>query len=316
MNYSEILTRALAISWRHRYLWLLALFAGEASTSSLPGFGGGNSGWRTTSVQPGAVTWNDAMAWISAHASLLWAAGISLAVVAVLLFLLSAVANGALVRAAAQHDDDKPFNLGQAWSAGLETFWPVLGLKLFTLVVGVALLVVIGGIGLMAAVLGLSGSVGASVAAGAVAGLLLLAAIPFLVVFEVAVRLGVRAVVLDGRSTSDGLREGFSLIRRRFGRVALVWLLVWVAGLVATTAAGLVAVVGMLPLAGLTAGVYFAAGWPWAVLIGAVLGAAWLALVLALAGGVSSFTSTSWTLAYRRFDVEAARAPSAHPQPA
>lgn len=31
MQYGEILTKSLAISWRHKYLWLLALFAGEGA---------------------------------------------------------------------------------------------------------------------------------------------------------------------------------------------------------------------------------------------------------------------------------------------
>ena len=31
MQYGEIVTRALAIAWRHKYLWLLALFAGEGA---------------------------------------------------------------------------------------------------------------------------------------------------------------------------------------------------------------------------------------------------------------------------------------------
>ena len=44
MDYGEILRRALAISWRHKYMWLLALFAGEGAGLSLPSFQRGPRG--------------------------------------------------------------------------------------------------------------------------------------------------------------------------------------------------------------------------------------------------------------------------------
>jgi hypothetical protein len=54
MNYGEILTRALAVSWRHKYVWLLALFAREGAmfglqnAQGLPGRqNGGGSQLRT-----------------------------------------------------------------------------------------------------------------------------------------------------------------------------------------------------------------------------------------------------------------------------
>jgi hypothetical protein len=98
--------------------------------------------------------------------------------------------------------------------------------------------------------------------------------------------------------------------------VALFWLLVLVAGTVASFVAGWVMIATGLPLAALVAAAYFGGGWVLAVPAGFGLGIVWLTIVIALAGGVKAFTSTCWTLAYNRFDLEPRPATSSQPQPA
>ena len=317
MDYVQILTRALAISWRHKYLWLLALFAGEATTIGMT-FQGGSNGRNSDSYSnvSGHEVWSQLTNWVSAHTALLWTIGITVALLCVALFLLSAVANGALVKGGAEHDAERPFGLRQAWSAGVRSFWPVLRLKLFALIVFLSLAIVIGGLVLMTVVFGMSGAIAAAVATGLLAGVLLLAAIPFFIVFGVAIVLGVRVVVLEGKGASDGLRTALSLIWRRRGRVALFWILVCIAGMVASTVVGLALVVAAFPVVALAIGAYFAGGLLLALATGLGLGAAWLIVVITFAGGVDAFTSTCWTVAYRRFDVEAQPAINSQPQPA
>jgi hypothetical protein len=315
VDYLQILTRALAISWRHKYLWLLALFAGEATTigTSFQTGSSSRNSYNSGSVQ---AFWSQLPHWISAHAALLWTIGITVALLCIALFLLSAVANGALVKGAAEHDAERPFGLRQAWNAGIHSFWPVLGLKFFAFIVFASLAIVIGGLGLMTIVFGVGGAVAAAVATGLLAATLLLAAIPFFLVFMVAVVLGVRAVVLDGKGASDGLRTALSLIWRRRGRVALFWLLVNVAGIVASAVVGLALVVAAFPMLALTVAAYFAGGWLIAVATGLGLGVAWLIVVVTFVGGVRAFTSTCWTVAYTRFDFQAQPAVGTQPQPA
>ncbi len=315
MDYLQILTRALAISWRHKYLWLLALFAGEATTIGTT-FQTGSSSRNSHSNLSGQAVWSQLTNWVGAHAALLWTIGITVALLCVALFVLSAVANGALVKGGAEHDAERPFGLRQAWSAGVRSFWPVLGLKFFAFIVFASLAIVIGGLGLMTIVFGASGAVGAAVATGLLAGVLLLAAIPFFVVFGVAIVLGVRVIVLEGKGASDGFRTALSLIWRRRGRVALFWLLVVVAGIVAATVVGLGLVVAAVPIVALAAAAYFAGGWLLALATGLGFGAAWLIVAVTLVGGVNAFTSTCWTVAYRRFDLQTQPAVSTQPQPA
>ena len=315
MDYVQILTRALAISWRHKYLWLLAVFAGEATTIGAS-FGSGSNRRGSYDKVSGQAVWNQVTDWVSTHGTLLWTVGITLALLGIALFLISAVANGALVKAGAEHDAEQPFGLRQAWSAGVQSFWPVLRLKLFGLIVALSLAIVIGGLVLMTVVFALSGVVAAAVATGLLAGVLILAAIPFFIVFGVAIVLGVRVVVLEGKGASDGLRTALSLIWRRRGRVALFWILVCIAGIVASTVVGLALVVAALPIVALAVAAYFAGGLLLALATGLGLGAAWLIVVITFAGGVNAFTSTCWTVAYRRFDLEPQPAINPQPQPA
>src|SRR5690349_2239438 len=98
MNYGEMLTRALAITWRHKYLWLLALFAGEGAMFGLhnaQGLPGRRSGGGS---QLGTDAYGQFSAWAAAHAGLLWGGAIVLALVFIVLLLVSAVANSALIR--------------------------------------------------------------------------------------------------------------------------------------------------------------------------------------------------------------------------
>lgn len=319
MNYEEILTRALRIAWRHKYLWLLALFAGEGvglGMTGLPRSSGRPSAGHRAAMPASAASWSQVGAWMSGHAWLLAGAGLAAALVLIVFVLVSAVANSALVRAAAEHDDERPFELRQAWRAGVSTFRPMLRLKVTAALVYLGALAVIGSSVLAAVSAGMAHAVGLAVAAALVAGLLVLAAIPTLAVFQVAVLLAARAIVLDGRRTADALRAGFALIRRRLGRVALVWLLVGVVSIVLGVAVWIALAVVAVPLAGVVIAGYLAGGIPVAGVVAAVLGLTWLLVALGLLAGVSAYTSIAWTLAYRRFDLEPVPTSSPSPAPA
>src|ERR1700724_2764658 len=134
MDYLQILTRALAISWRHKYLWLLALFAGEATTIGMT-FQTGSSSRNSDSSERSLAVWSQLANWVGGHAAPLWTIGLLVPLLCIPLFLLSAVANGALVKGGAEPDAERPFGLRQAWSAGIRSYWPVLRLKLFALIV-------------------------------------------------------------------------------------------------------------------------------------------------------------------------------------
>jgi hypothetical protein len=314
MSYGEILSRALAISWRHKYLWLLALFAGEGIGLSLPGFQQGrrSDNGRTFSN----VTYEQVTAWIGAHTALLVTIGVGVLVLGIVLFLISVVANGAVVRAVAEHDADRPFGLRMGWRSGVGTFWPVLGVKLVSVAVALVALVAIGSLALVTFMAGTHSNVPLAVATGLTAGFLFLLAIPFGIVFSVVIRLAVRAVVLDGSRPFAAIGRGFHLIRRRFGRVVLVWLLVVVCGLLGGAVVAVAAVIVALPLAAITVGSYVAGGIGVAIGVGALLVVIWAVIALTLSAAVDAFISTIWTLAYARLDIDPEPVPAGIPAPA
>lgn len=320
MNYGEVLTRAFSITWRHKYLWLLALFAGEGGSLTLGNWGGRNNGNRAGGPNHGfanaSAGWAQFTAWMGAHAALLWVAAAGLVLAMVVCLAISAVADGALVRGAAEHDRGRPYSLREAFRSGLQTFWAVLQVKLVGLLAALTAVVVIGSLVLVVVSSAFAHQIALAIAAGALAGFLILLAIPSLIVFLVVLLLGTRAVVLDGQRPIAGLRSGLALIRRRFGRVAVVWLLLAIIGPLAATAAGVAVLVAALPLVGVVAAAYFAGGLTLAVVFGAVGAVVWVSAALALLAWIKAYTSTAWTLAYARFDQEPQPVTAARPLPA
>ena len=300
MDYGEIISRSVRIVVRHPYLWLLGLPAGEGGAATL-GNGGRSGAGARTGGPDGAVAWT----WLSGHLGLVLGVGFALALLAVALFVLRCIAAGAVIRAADAHASGRASSLREAWSAGTATAWRVMGLKLFSLLLAACAAVVSLGTIAIAVLLASEGRPAFAIPTGVVGGLLLLAAVAFWVTLGVATALGLRAAVLDGLPAIDALRRGFSLIRRRFGRTAVLWVLLLVLSWLAGVAVALVAVVVGLPFAGLGAAAWFAAGMgPLFVSVVAIGVAVLLAAVLACAGFVGAFASTYWTLAYRRLDPE------------
>jgi hypothetical protein len=306
MRYGDIITRALSITWRHKYLWLLALFAGESaasfsSVSFSPPSTGGNG---VTGSTPSQV-WSMVTTWVGDHVTLLLLGGVAILALLLVFLLLSAIADGALVRASAEHDREQPFSLGRAWNSGLITFWPVLKVKLLAVLVGLVSIIVLGGLVALAVVSAFSGATTTTVILASAAVLLGLIAIPFSIVFSVIILLMVRQVVLGGRrGTGAALSQTLALIRRRLGRVALLWLLSVVLGIAIGIGLGVVTVVLAGIVVGLAFIIYLAGGLTAAIVAGILLGVPWLIVFFVAAGAINAFTSTFWTLGYTRLDLE------------
>lgn len=319
MNYGAIIEQAGRMVLRYRYLWLLGLLGGESfgAPTGFPGF--------TTSLPrsvprsgvyyfgPGSVPspapWvilNPATGTSSPHFSGFSAAVVAAIIIAVLLaivivalffFFLGPVSTGGLVRAAVEHDSQRSFTLGQAWSAGLRTFWRVLGLRLAALVFVLAVLAILGTI----AFISFAASGFTSSGFGAFAPLFLVIVL-VAIATQVILTLAVRAVVIDDRSLTDAVASAVALARRRLGRVALVWVISVAVSI--GIAIALVVALAIIAIPFVLFGlITFAAG----AGIGIPLGLGILVAVVVIlvgAGASGAYTSVLWTLAYRRFDGE------------
>jgi hypothetical protein len=202
--------------------------------------------------------------------------------------VLSAVCEGALVRASAEHDADRPFGLSQAWRTGVATMGTIIRFRLLLIALGLPALVIVVALiaGFVAAVV--NRSVGVAVAIGLIGFLVLLAVIVYGIYLSFLDRLGTRAVVLEQRGATASLARGHRLLFKRLGRVLLVWLLSIAVNIVVGICAGIV--LGVLSLPAIGAGIATYSG-------GSAAG-------LVVGGFVGAQSSTYWTLAYRRLELD------------
>jgi hypothetical protein len=303
VQYWQIVTGSFAIAWRHKYLWLLALFAGEGGESAL-NYSGPPPGTPASQTVPNfAAVPQQVQTWLGQHAGLVVAVTVVAIVLALALFVLAAVCEGALVRASAEHDAGRPFGLGPAWRSGVATMWTIIRFRLLLIALGLpALLIVIAIIAAFVAAL-VNHRVGLAVVIGLIGFLVLLATIVYGIYLSFLDRLGTRAAVLELRGATASLARGHRLLFKRLGRVLLVWLLSIAVGIVVGVSVGIV--LGIVSLPALGAGLAAYSGGPpvfWAVVVVSV--PILLAAGLVVTGFVVTQSSTYWTMAFRRLELD------------
>jgi hypothetical protein len=305
MPYWENVTRSFGIAWKRKYLWLLALFAGEA--------GGGNFTFNQGTSPPGgggapgqpdfAAFQEQATTWIGDHAVLLVVLALVGVVLVVVFFILGAVCEGATVRATAEHDADRQFGLGWAWRSGVRTMWVIVRFRLLLVVIGLPLflLYVAYAAAVVFAIVNRSGSaVGPLIGFGA---LLILVTIPYALYVLLLDKLGSRAVVLEQLGARAGIARAHRLLFKRFGRALLVWLVALGVGFALAIGLGCILALVLVPLFIAGAAIAYAnssAIVP--VIIAGVLVA--LPFSLVIQGFLAAQSATYWTLAFRRLDLD------------
>lgn len=301
MPYWLIVTRSFRIAWDHRYLWLIAFFSGEGGAS----FNYSQRQTGTTSSYPNfAAYWQQVTAWISDHTALLVALGIVWLVLVIGFFIVAAVCEGATIRASAEHDAERPFGLGQAWRMGVHTMWVIVRFRILLLLIGLPLFLLLGAwvVGLFVALLNQNGG---AVVVLVLSGLLL--AVVWFVYGSYLFfldRLGSRAVVLEELMAAPAIARAHRLLFKRLGRALLVGLLAIGVAFVVVIAVSLV----LVPFAAIA--VASAASGSGAGIAFGVLAATVLAVVFVLfAAFVAAQSSTYWTLAFRRLDLDPPAAP-------
>ena len=312
MPYWDVVMRSFRISWNHKYLWLIALFSGEGGGGfsfnySQPSTGRGASPNFAT-IQQQVTTW------VADHVALIVLLAILWLLLVIVFFILAAVCEGATVRASAEHDAERQFGLRWAWRSGVTTMWVIVRFRLLLLALVLPVFLVAVGLGTGIAVSLANGNSGA-VAGLVVLGLgLALLAIPYLIYLSLLDRLGSRAAVLEQIPARPAIVRAHRLLRKRLGRALLVWLLSIAVGIVLAIALACLLAIVFVPLF-LIGAVAFASGTaaflPFVILGVVIL----LPVALVVQGFVAAQSSTYWTLAFRRLDLEQAPAYSYPYQP-
>ena len=308
MRYGEVIERSLSIFWRRRYIWLLgALGGGESVGGGFGNFGVAGQSPGTSDTATGAVP--DQLSsqfgqWFMADLPLLVALLVLLGLFLVAYFFLSCATAGAGIRAAAEHDAERPFDLGLAWRAGRQTFLPILGLRLLGVLVALPGLALAGGLLLLAVTSALHGRADGIVIAGLAAIVLVPVVGLAAIVLGVVWTLATRSIVLEQLGVGGAVRRGIDQVLRRFSRIALLWVIALGVGIFCGLAGGIAAGVLLLPFLATLAVTYATAGVDAALTAGAVLLTLYIVAVVFLNGALGSFLTTYWTIAYRRLDLD------------
>jgi hypothetical protein len=282
MDLGKVLSRAWQITWRWKILWVLgflSVLARGLSAGSNSGYSGNRTDWASFQL-PSAIS------------------GLLIAVVSVM-------ARGGLIAGVQQVEDEGATGFAQAWRVGRNRFWTLFGISVLTAVP--ILIVVLLGVGIFVLlILGTVGVFDTSRAAGALGiaasvvcgGTLCCGAIFLAIVLEQIRVYGERAAILEGMGWIDAFKRGWQVIKDNLGPTVLLWLVFLAIGLVL----GAVIFGGVVALFAPFAGILSSAQGPMWLVVPLGCGGILAVIVFALISSiVETFTSATWTLAYREF---------------
>jgi hypothetical protein len=228
MDYGKLLSRAWNIVWEHKFLILLGVLV------TLSGVGGGSgvsSGadfeWRygdfPLTLPPEMPDWET-----TALPAIILFVGLAL-VIGVALWVVSTIARGGLIAGASAVDSGAPSSFAQAWSAGWQKGWTLLGIGILPAIPSLHLLVV--GLGLVGVFAGLYGLLGDSAALpprgglGAIlAGLVCIAA-PIALALSLLRTFANRACMLEDLGVFAAYRRGWDVLLENVGPALILFLL-------------------------------------------------------------------------------------------
>lgn len=283
MEYGKILNRSVNIVWQNKFLIILGILASLAS-GSFPsgGGGGGGNGNGQPFGEPGQIPeFREEIAGL--------AIGVIIALVCVViiiglvLWVISTIARGGLIAGVDTIESGEKSSFTQAWRAGWNRAWTLLGIGILPAIPGLILFVVgllaLGAYGGMFALFGEEFATMGAATLGILVALFLCIAIPIILVLSILRNFAERACMLEDLGVIDSYRRGTSVLTANLGEAIILFLLQIVIFIV-------LGVLFLLP------GLIFilcCCLWP---------------LLLLLHGAITAFVSSIWTLAWRTWTGE------------
>lgn len=308
MRFGEIIEKAWKLTWRYRFLWVLAIFAGVTGPASS---GGGNfnsqSGFPSgsdSSMSSGnpfdTGFFSEMERWlpIIVLVASLWI------ILSIAWAILGVAARGGLIWAVDEIESGRTPGLGHAWNVGFSRFWRMLGLSIL-LGLPIFLLVLILAAGILIPI-GLAIARGGDAFPAALAPFCgtLVVGLPLLLVFGVVFGImeviAHRSIMLEGARVMDAAKGAWRTFRSRVKDSLLMWLISW--GLSFAASIALAIPVVILTVVTLVPAMVAGFSGNWGALVGA--GVVWLLVVLVLSFVFTAiwgtFTSALWTIFFRR----------------
>lgn len=312
IDYGGLIRRSWHLTWMHRFLWLLGLFATTTVGSCSPGTGGTGAQWQTGREDFGPIAPDlergirEGATWASQNFSLLFLGLAALLLLGLAFLVLSLVAQGGMARATSDLAQARRIEPGEAWAAGLRLFWRYLALWLLLALLSLLVALVV------AATVGVVFTLSQQATEPARSILLLVAALLALLVFgvgipafiaiSIAMAFAQRAIAVENVGPLVALSAGFRLLRDHPWVSALAWLI----SVALSIGAGLAVAAGilllLLPLGVVAVILYVLIGISPALILysatALVVLAAWGWLLAAVA---NTFFWNYWTLVYLNF---------------
>jgi hypothetical protein len=301
MDYGYILKRAWAVTWKHKILWVFGIFVmagGGANYSS-------SSSFNSSSGSPGGVTpeqldqMERALEQVIAYLPILIGIGILMVLLAIVWWILSIAAQGALIHLVNEAEEGREVRAGAGWRMGFRYWWRLFGIY-FLLFLPVMVIGLLMGLAIFFSVIAGSGvgsetpeavfSTVLSICGIVIFGVLLLVVIGFIV--GLLALLATRHAVLRDARVVESIRFAWTDVRTRFKDVFLMWLINFGIGIAWGMAVGIVSIFfGIGIFVSILTGV-----WPIAGLLGILM-----FLLLLIPNAIYSvFLSAMWTVFYRR----------------
>lgn len=314
MDYGRLIRRSWQLTWRHRFLWVLGLFATTTVGSCTPFSVGNSIQWRGNFPNFESYYSPDleealehANPLLSQNVAVIFLGVVILALLlALIFFTVSMIAQGGMAEATVDLAMGHRQRGSVAWRAGLRI--ALLYFLMWLLLIGLGILVAL----ILAVVIALAiifvrilqGPVQIAVAilGGMISLLLVFIAIPVFIATAVVVAFAQRAIPQEGVGPWRALRLGYGLLRRNVATSALAWLISFLLSIGAGIAIVLGGALLLVPSGAIAYGFYSSGGVTSTLLIySGVAAIAVIAWVWFLSGVANAFFWNYWTLLYLSF---------------
>jgi hypothetical protein len=315
MDYGKVLGRAWEITWRWKVLWILGFLAALGSGSG--GGGGGGTSYTTTSNDWGYWGYSFYEPYIAPGlvAAIIGVACLAI-IIGIAIWVVSVIARGGLIAGVQQVEEEGHTSFGLAWRAGARRFWTLFGISILA-AIPLIILVVVGIVIIIMMFVGSGFAFESSDAAGAAGivtsilcgGVFCCGMVIVAIILQQIRIYAERAAILEDLGWIEAFSRGWNVLKANLGPTIVFWLIFFVIGIAFFIAIAAVLAATAFPFIALVANIDPG---PW-LLAPICCGGLVFVIVAALINAiVQTFTSATWTLAYRDM-IGLAGPPAAEP---
>jgi len=299
MDYFGTIKKAYEITIKHKFLWIFGILAGgyggfKSFNFSLPNYtynssSTGSDGW--TKILGHPLTSTDIAVFWANWGGLIIGLIIALFLIAMVMFILNIISQGALVGSVEKISKDQKSDFKDGFRLGAKQFWRVWGVAI------IYLLMILGSLCVLiipTCVLVMTGGYVFAVIWGI---LFFFVSLAFWILIGVISPYSLRVVVLEKFSVWQSIRESLHFFRDNWVNVVLMYLLLLAFSIGFGLVLGLAIIITTAILLAIGYGLYLATTLG-AIIYGGLASFALLIAIAVIAGAYNSFYSSALTLTY------------------